>query len=158
MALELFLFYRIFLFFSQALEIAVELGDRATEAQACYSLGNTFSLLHDYGESVKYHIRHLEIARELNDQVGEARACWSLGNAHSALGSRAKALYFIKLHLHLSRAIGDPNGEAVAQENICDLQQLLGSDALPDPSGDPHPVTADQLDNIDVGKKKEVFF
>uniref|UniRef100_A0A915IFH3 Uncharacterized protein n=1 Tax=Romanomermis culicivorax TaxID=13658 RepID=A0A915IFH3_ROMCU len=42
----------------QALAIAIELGDSATEAQACYSLGNTASLLgeHDQGTYVRVYI------------------------------------------------------------------------------------------------------
>lgn len=37
-------------FFRLALAIAVELRDQATEAQACYSLGNTCTLLGEHGQ------------------------------------------------------------------------------------------------------------
>jgi len=85
--------------------IATSLGDRALEAQACYSLGNTYTLLQQYERSVEYHMRHLHIARELSDRVGEARACWSLGNAYSALQRTDLALHYTTLHLDISRQV-----------------------------------------------------
>ena len=48
---------------SKTLQIAVELGDRALEAQACYSLGNTYTLMRDYEHAIEYHVRHLRIAQ-----------------------------------------------------------------------------------------------
>lgn len=47
------------------------------EAQACYSLGNTYTLLQDYERAAEYHLRHLLIAQELADRcvrVGGAPA------------------------------------------------------------------------------------
>lgn len=55
----------------RTLVLAQELGDRAVEAQAYYSLGNTYTLLRDYPTAVDYHIRHLVIAQQLMDRVGE---------------------------------------------------------------------------------------
>ena len=56
--------------YKRTLQLAQELGDRAVEAQACYSLGNTYTLLKDYPAAIKYHMRHLAIAQELFDKVG----------------------------------------------------------------------------------------
>lgn len=55
----------------RTLVLAQELGDRAVEAQSCYSLGNTYTLLRDYPVAVEYHLRHLIIAQQLMDRVGE---------------------------------------------------------------------------------------
>jgi hypothetical protein len=55
----------------RTLVLAQELGDRAVEAQSCYSLGNTYTLLRDYPMAVEYHLRHLIIAQQLRDRVGE---------------------------------------------------------------------------------------
>lgn len=38
------------------------------EAQACYSLGNTYTLLQDHERAAEYHLRHLVIAQELADR------------------------------------------------------------------------------------------
>lgn len=85
--------------------MAEELGDAAVEAQACYSLGNTYTLLREYRIAEEYHARHLTAARKLQDRVGEGRACWSLGNAHAALGNHEKALYYATEHYIISKEV-----------------------------------------------------
>lgn len=95
----------IYSLFRKSLQIAKQLGDRALEAQACYSLGNTYTLIRDFETSIKYHQRHLLIAQELFDRVGEGRACWSLGNANSALGNHKTALTFANRHLEISKEV-----------------------------------------------------
>lgn len=92
--------------FRRTLALSIELGERAVEAQACYSLGNTYTLLRDFPTAIDYHQRHLTIAQELGDKVGEARACWSLGNAHSSIGNHDKALDFAQQHYALAKDVG----------------------------------------------------
>lgn len=58
----------LFAFHREGLSVSRQLGDRALEAQACYSLGSVHSLLGDNQQSVEYHERHKEIAEELNDR------------------------------------------------------------------------------------------
>lgn len=98
---------KCFFFFCcrRTLTLAIELGERAVEAQACYSLGNTYTLLRDFPVAIEYHQRHLTIAQELGDKVGEARACWSLGNAHSSIGNHEKALTFAQQHYNLAKDV-----------------------------------------------------
>lgn len=55
-------------FFRKTLLLARQLKDRAVEAQSCYSLGNTYTLLQDYEKAIDYHLKHLAIAQELNDR------------------------------------------------------------------------------------------
>lgn len=104
------------------------------EAQACYSLGNTYTLLQQYERAIDYHLKHLYIAQELTDRyhfkkrnwkktkqmttgtvfnvvhslfcrVGEGRACWSLGNAYVSLGNNKQALYYARKHLEISKEV-----------------------------------------------------
>lgn len=110
----------------KTLQLSRQLKDQAVEAQACYSLGNTYTLLQDYERAAEYHLRHLLIAQELADRVGEGRACWSLGNAYVSMGSPAQALTFAKKHLEISQEIGDRNGELTARMNVAQLQLALG--------------------------------
>lgn len=58
-------------FFRKSLQLAKQLGDLALEAQACYSLGNTYTLIRDYSQSIDYHARHLSIAEQLQDKLGQ---------------------------------------------------------------------------------------
>ena len=51
-----------------ALEVSMSMGDIAYEAQACYSLGNTYTLMKDYPKAVDFHSRHLRYAIQLQDR------------------------------------------------------------------------------------------
>lgn len=110
----------------RTLSLAIELGERAVEAQACYSLGNTYTLLRDFPTAIDYHQRHLAIAQELGDRIGEARACWSLGNAHTSIGNHEKALHYANSHYLLAKELGDMVGESTARMNMADLRKILG--------------------------------
>ena len=129
-------FIRLMLFpyFSsrETLRLAQELKDRVVEAQACYSLGNTYTLLRDYPLAIEYHTRHLRIAQELTDKVGESRAYWSLGNALTATGKHRDALSYALKHLQLAKEIGDSVGENSAQSTVADLQKLIESNSQPE--------------------------
>lgn len=107
------------------MQIAQTLGDRIFEAQACYSLGNTFSLLGNYRGAIQYHLRHLEIAQELRDRVGESRAYWSLGNAYTHLEHPEIALQYANQHLQLSEQLNDRAGQETAIRIVADLQKRL---------------------------------
>lgn len=52
----------------KTLQLSRQLKDQAVEAQACYSLGNTYTLLQDYEKAIEYHLKHLVIAQELGDR------------------------------------------------------------------------------------------
>lgn len=65
----------------KTLQLSRQLRDQAVEAQACYSLGNTYTLLQDYERAAEYHLRHLVIAQELADRCVKTRS-W-LGLAYS---------------------------------------------------------------------------
>lgn len=55
------------------------------EAQACYSLGNTYTLLQDYERAAEYHLRHLLIAQELADRCA-GRGLGGCGGAGGGAG------------------------------------------------------------------------
>lgn len=116
----------------RTLSLAVELGERAVEAQACYSLGNTFTLMREFAVATEYHQRHLNIAQELGDKVGEARACWSLGNAHSSIGNHDIALQFAQQHLSLAREVCDspPTRRICSNWFACSSETPSGSPLL----------------------------
>lgn len=54
----------------KTLQLSRQLRDQVMEAQACYSLGNTYTLLQQYERAVDYHLKHLYIAQELTDRWG----------------------------------------------------------------------------------------
>lgn len=60
--------------------MARQLKDLAVEAQACYSLGNTYTLLQDYERAIDYHLKHLIIAQDLNDRCSHTlESCFGSG-------------------------------------------------------------------------------
>ena len=42
--------------------------DIAYEAQACYSLGNTYTLMKDFSKAIEFHSKHLCYAIQLQDR------------------------------------------------------------------------------------------
>ena len=52
----------------KTLQLSRQLRDQVMEAQACYSLGNTFTLLQHHEQAIDYHLKHLLIAQELTDR------------------------------------------------------------------------------------------
>lgn len=54
--------------FRKTLQLSRQLRDQVMEAQACYSLGNTYTLLQQYERAIDYHLKHLHIAQELTDR------------------------------------------------------------------------------------------
>ena len=71
--------------YGQSLSVSVELGDTAMEAQAAFSLGNTFMLMKDYDRATEYLTKHLKIARDLNDKVGDSLPLYFLLDFYSAV-------------------------------------------------------------------------
>lgn len=69
----------------KTLQLSRQLKDQAVEAQACYSLGNTYTLLQDYERAAEYHLRHLLIAQELADRC--AAGTWGHGGPGLAPGA-----------------------------------------------------------------------
>lgn len=80
------------LFVRRTLQLARQLKDRAVEAQACYSLGNTYTLLQDYERAIDYHLKHLIIAQDLNDRC-----------AHKPIH------YRVRIHAHVSCNLTEPH-------------------------------------------------
>ena len=94
-----------FFFFRKTLQIAKQLSDKALEAQACYSLGNTYILLKDSEKAIEFLTKHFKIAQELEDRVGMGWLCWSLGNTPTTLGKNEEAIKFASKHLEISREV-----------------------------------------------------
>lgn len=67
---------------SAALQVSVELRDPALEAQAHYSLGQTYTLLTEPRAALAEHMAHREIADRLGDRVGLLRASACLASLY----------------------------------------------------------------------------
>lgn len=117
-------FISIFLY-RETLRLGQELGDKVIEAQACFSLGNCYTLLHNYQKALEYHLRHYKIAQELADRIGEGRGCWSISNSLSALGRNDEALEYALRHKNISIEINDSSGKETAEEMINNITKVM---------------------------------
>lgn len=77
----------------KTLQLSRQLRDQAVEAQACYSLGNTYTLLQDYERAAEYHLRHLVIAQELADRCVRARSPYSDSPGRSTCSSADHSMH-----------------------------------------------------------------
>ena len=56
------------------LKISRDVGDRAREGRAYFTLGNAYHSLRDFPEAVECHKQDLKISKEVGDRAGEGRA------------------------------------------------------------------------------------
>uniref|UniRef100_A0A3B5LD41 G protein signaling modulator 2, like n=1 Tax=Xiphophorus couchianus TaxID=32473 RepID=A0A3B5LD41_9TELE len=138
---SLTLFLPVSLALRKTLQLARLFKDKAVEAQACYSLGNTYTLLQDYERAIDFHLKHLVIAQDLNDRYDISTSYWSLGNAHTALGNHERAMFFAEKHLEIAKELyaciyvasspssgcktGDKSSEMTARMNLSDLRIVV---------------------------------
>ena len=55
--------------YKRSLSVSRELGDLSSEGHACYSIGNSYTLLREYSSAMQYQLRHLEIANRMRNKV-----------------------------------------------------------------------------------------
>ena len=75
------------------------------QAQACFSLGHSCTLLRDYSAAVVYYLRHLQAVWEAGDRVGQGRCHWSMANVYAALGDYERALRSSLRHRKISKEV-----------------------------------------------------
>lgn len=72
------------------------MGDQAYEAQACYSLGNTYTLMKDFPKAIDFHSRHLRAAIQLHDRSVGATAVISSDSALDFIVNGGKKIFFAR--------------------------------------------------------------
>jgi tetratricopeptide (TPR) repeat protein len=97
-------------FYTQALEIAREIGDRRGEGTHLSNLGLAYYSLGQVEEAIKYHTQALEIAREIGDRRMEGSVLGSLGMARD-LGQVEEIIASYTQALEIARQIGDRRRE-----------------------------------------------
>ena len=105
-------------YFEKALEIAVEIGDRAGEGAACEGIGLAFDWQGEYSKAIEYHQKAIEIAVAIGDRKGEGQAYQGLGLAFFKLGEYSKSIEYHQKGLKVAVAIGDRAGEGLACNNL----------------------------------------
>ncbi|VDK67222.1 unnamed protein product [Cylicostephanus goldi] len=115
-----------------AMNLVVEKGDKVREAQCCFYIACSSSLLRQFSSAMRlhcfaheyqshigstaqdvkatisaktYHLRHLSLARRMNDCAGQARAYNSLATVYANLREYAKAAYFLACNRALAAEV-----------------------------------------------------
>lgn len=114
--------------FQENLETCRALQDRAGEADACRSLGDTAQALADYAGAQEFYQQSLAIWRELNDQAGIARTLNSLGAVAYEMGELEESKRLYQQSLALSREAGSRWGMAgtIASSAASATQEMPG--------------------------------
>jgi tetratricopeptide (TPR) repeat protein len=89
-------------YYEQALAIAREVGDRASEAANLNNLGNRCSDLGQTVRAIEFYKQALAIDCEIEDRPGQALDLCNLGNRYADLGQTAAALQCYKDALRTS--------------------------------------------------------
>jgi DNA-binding SARP family transcriptional activator/Flp pilus assembly protein TadD len=103
---------------TEALNAAVQVGDRTAQAHTLNSLAIANLRLSEYHGAVENLTRALHIFRDLGDRYGQARALGNLGATHQQLGALGPAVDCCRQSLALYRDVGDRVGEARALGNL----------------------------------------
>lgn len=128
----------------KTLQLSRQLKEQAVEAQACYSLGNTYTLLQDHERAAEYHLRHLLIAQELADRCAGADPA---GGSHHPQA--------------LAQADYSRPGLSPRPCSATDHQVTLSRAALPGPRppsvpGPCRPLSGTRRDRVTLGQSRAV--
>ncbi|MCU7820996.1 AfsR/SARP family transcriptional regulator [Kitasatospora sp. DSM 101779] len=107
-------------------ELAVRLGDRASEGAALHGLAQVHERLGRMPETFDHHRRALEIRRALGDRVGEGTSLGNLGLVHERLGRYTEALDHYRRALAIHRATGFRSAEGDMLNNIAIVHRQSG--------------------------------
>ena len=124
-------------YFSQALDVVVEFGNKTSEAVILGNLGAAH-LMNGVNETAKkYFIRALEINKQLGSRTTRASNLINLGIVFSNDGDFEQALVYQNEAVELSRAAGDRRIESIALENDAStmLKEHLASNDEPESVG-----------------------
>uniref|UniRef100_A0A3B5LD44 Uncharacterized protein n=1 Tax=Xiphophorus couchianus TaxID=32473 RepID=A0A3B5LD44_9TELE len=105
---SLTLFLPVSLALRKTLQLARLFKDKAVEAQACYSLGNTYTLLQDYERAIDFHLKHLVIV------------CFYTSPPISY--SLLELVFFVPF---VTWQTGDKSSEMTARMNLSDLRIVV---------------------------------
>jgi tetratricopeptide (TPR) repeat protein len=105
-------------YFQQALEMALEVGDRAGEGDTLNNIGLVYWNQGLYGQALENYNQALVIRREVGDRDGEGDTLNNIGIVYSDQGMYDQALETYNQALVIAREVGDRAGEGTTLNNI----------------------------------------
>jgi len=110
----------------KAIDLAVKLKDKDTEATAYYITGIGYFYLRETNKSLDYFNKALKIREETGNKKEIAKSLKGLGIIHTNLGNNNKALNYFLQSLKLFKELGVENEVANAQMDIARIYANLG--------------------------------
>jgi tetratricopeptide (TPR) repeat protein len=117
-------------YYQQALIIARETGDHASEGAWLGSLGTSYRILGQTGKAINYFQQALTIARETGERGNEGAALGSLGNSYHNLGQTGEAIHYYRQALTIARETGERGTESTRLGNLGTSYQALGQTSM----------------------------
>lgn len=100
-------------FFTRALIIAREIGDRQREGAQLGNLGVVYRGLGQFARAIQYHDQALAIACKIGDRKRESRWLSDQGLAHENLGEIQRSIQLYEKALEIARELSDHRWEVV---------------------------------------------
>jgi tetratricopeptide (TPR) repeat protein len=113
-------------YYSQALEIAHETGDRWNEGIHTANLGLAYTELGELETAIQFLEQALEISRDIGDRWGEGSDLTNLGLALVALGETEKGVRYHQQALSVFQEIGDHQAEGMSLNKLGLAYYCLG--------------------------------
>ena len=105
-------------YFTKAVAIYEEIGDKYGVAANTGNIGNMYRLVSDYPRAMEYCSKALVINEEIGDKYGLAANTGNIGLIYHNLSDYPRALEFLNKALSISEEIGNKNGVAINTLNI----------------------------------------
>lgn len=112
-------------YYEQALKIARDLDNKASEYVCLGNLGYAHLNLGDSNKTIKYSEQALDMAKEIGDKKGEGAWLGNLGNIFLKLGKHNKAIECFEKALKIAIEIGDKQSEELRLGDLGNSYSIL---------------------------------
>ncbi len=109
----------------KALDMARKIHFKRGEALGLHSLGEAYSILGDFPQSLKNQFDALTVYKELDDKVGVSESLTYIGNIYFQIGEYREALPFFISAIEVGRQVNDNLDDAFSLANIGDIYDSL---------------------------------
>ncbi|MFH7245085.1 MAG: tetratricopeptide repeat protein, partial [Spirulina sp.] len=113
-------------YYTDALAILQEVGDRAGEGVTLNNIGLVYRNLGQYEQALGYYTDALAIVQEVGDRAGEGVTLNNIGVVYNSLGQYEQALGYYTDALAIHQTVGDRAGEGTTLNNIGAVYRVLG--------------------------------
>jgi serine phosphatase RsbU (regulator of sigma subunit)/tetratricopeptide (TPR) repeat protein len=116
-------------YYTQALKIREQAGDKKGIAESINNLGTLYSYQDDMEATITYYLKALKIYGEIKDEEGSAQTLNNLGITYNIIHETKKAIEYNTKALHIQQKVNDLSGMANSFVNLGGDYKALGDTA-----------------------------